>query len=219
MVLRTFTLPLDWQRYNQPVPKSPFISQRDKAQRENPANAVSENKLVISSWGKHTSSPFMERKTTHYYCLPQLLTFLPKLGPRVLVVQLQHQRNPNDKLLEKGWTAVFLGYRTGAIFQSSNYCKTRCSGSFTQVRFSCVIFEELVMVQTTIQESRKKIIHMRQKGVQRGWQPNKFSQIHKQVSYISGSTAILTILWYDRKWWQTPKAVYLIDIGFIAITF
>lgn len=42
-----------------------------------------------------------EKKTSHYYCFPQLLIFLTKSGPRVLVVQLQRQRNQNGKLLER----------------------------------------------------------------------------------------------------------------------
>lgn len=80
MVLRTFTLPLDRQRYNQLVPKSPFIPQRDKAQRGNPANAVSENKLVGSSQGKHKSSPFMERKNNSLLLFSTVAYFSHKLG-------------------------------------------------------------------------------------------------------------------------------------------
>lgn len=155
MVLRTFTLPLDWQRYNQRVPKSPFIPQRDKAQRGNLANAASENKLVCSSGGKHKSSPFMERKNNSLLLFfHSCLLFSQTGGPRVLVVQLRHQRNQNGKLLERD--RQLCSWDTGANFQSSEYCRIRCSGSFTQVR-SCVWYlRNSCCGVNAVRESREK---------------------------------------------------------------
>lgn len=132
-----------------------------------------------------------EKNTSLLLFFHSCLLFSQTRGPRILVVQLRHQRNQNAKLLERD--RQLCSWDTGANFQSSKYCRTRCSGSFTQVR-SCVWYlRNSCCGVNAVRESRekkKRIIHMRQKGVQRGWQPIKFSQIHKQASYINGSAAI-----------------------------
>lgn len=61
-------------------------------------------------------------------------------GPACLWCSFSIREIQTARCSKRGWTAVFLGYRTGAIFQSSNYCKTRCSGFFhTSPVFMCDI--------------------------------------------------------------------------------
>lgn len=175
--------------------------------------------LSVQAEANTSQVPLWKEKTTHYYCFPQLLTFLTNSGPRVLVVQLQHQRNQSAKLLERD--RQLCSWDTGDNFQSSKYCKTRCSGSFTQTRSYVWYLRNSCSGVNAVQESRKK----KELSI---WDRRQFREDDNQLSSVkftnkrlilTAALQFLTILWYVRKWWWTHKAVYLIEISIIIVTF